>query len=150
HWLMLPLSCLLLMAMGNQLNAHRSGLWAAAILTALPLVLFEATTAYIDLGLVFFSLLAFLCLFNWLENRQMRWIIWCGIFCGLCLGVKYSGAVIALWIGLWLLGTMAKRRQWQPAGIAIFVFAILLTSGFWYTKNIIQTHNPVYPFAYSI
>jgi len=64
HWLMLPLSCFALIAIGNQLKSRRSGMWAAAIFVSLPLVLFEATTAYIDLGLVFFALLAFLCFFN--------------------------------------------------------------------------------------
>ncbi|MEO6908048.1 MAG: phospholipid carrier-dependent glycosyltransferase, partial [Abditibacteriaceae bacterium] len=95
HWLMLPLCCLALLAMGNQLRSRRSGLWAAAIFVSLPLVLFEATTAYIDLALVFFSLLAFLCFFNWLEDREIRWLTWCGIFCGFCLGIKYSGIFIA-------------------------------------------------------
>jgi hypothetical protein len=76
HWLMLPLSCLTLIAMGNHLPSHRGGWWAAVIFVSLPLVLFEATTAYIDLGLVFFSLLAFLCLFNWLADKQINLLVW--------------------------------------------------------------------------
>ncbi|MEO6907183.1 MAG: phospholipid carrier-dependent glycosyltransferase, partial [Abditibacteriaceae bacterium] len=150
HWLMLPLSCLALVAMGNQLQSRRSGLWAAAIFVSLPLVLFEATTAYIDLALIFFSLLAFLCFFNWLEDHEIKWLTWCGIFCGFCLGIKYSGIFIAFFIGLWLLGTMAKRRQWQFAGIGIFIFWMIFTGGFWYAKNVALTNNPVFPFAYSI
>jgi len=150
HWLMLPLSCLTLVAMGNLLQSRRSGWWAAAIFVSLPLVLFESITAYIDLGLVFFALLAFLCLFQWLERNDIKWLGLCGVFCGFCLGIKYSGVFIAFWIGLWLLGTMAKRRQWRFAGIGIFLFWMIAASGFWYAKNAVQTHNPVYPFAYSL
>lgn len=150
HWLMLPLSCFALIAMGNQLKSRRSGLWAAAIFVSLPLVLFEATTAYIDLGIVFFALLAFLCFFNWLQDHEIHQLTSCGIFCGFCLGVKYSGIFIAFFIGLWLLGTMAKRRQWQFAGIGFFLLWMILSGGFWYAKNAVLTGNPVYPFAYSI
>src|SRR5690606_33060114 len=31
-----------------------------------------------------------------------------------------------------------------------FIFWIIAAGGFWYVKNAVQTHNPVYPFAYSI
>src|SRR5690606_20764866 len=120
HWVMLPLSCLALIAIGNQVKDRRSGMWAAVIFVSLPLVLFESATAYIDIALIFFSLLAFLCFFNWLESRHLKWLSWCGIFCGFCLGIKYSGVFIAFFIGLWILGTMAKRRQWQLSGIAVF------------------------------
>ena len=150
HWLMLLLGCLTILAIGNQLKSRCNGLWAAVIFVSLPLVLFEATTAYIDLALIFFSLLAFLCFFNWLEDREIKWLAWCGIFCGFCLGIKYSGVFIAFFIGLWLLGTMAKRRQWQFAGIGIFLFWMIAAGGFCYAKNAVLTGNPVYPFAYSI
>jgi hypothetical protein len=51
HWLMLPLCCFALIALGRRHLTTRAGLFGAALFASIPLVQSEATTAYVDLGL---------------------------------------------------------------------------------------------------
>jgi hypothetical protein len=69
HWLMLPLCCFALIAMGRRHLTTRAGLFGAALFASIPLVQSEATTAYVDLGFTAFVLLAFLCFANWLTSH---------------------------------------------------------------------------------
>ncbi len=102
HWLMLPLSCGALIAIGKRHFSRRVGLFAAALFASIPLVQAEASTAYIDLGLTAFTLLAYLCFLNWKTTGEKSWLLWCGAFCGFCLGTKYLGALTFGWLGFWV------------------------------------------------
>jgi hypothetical protein len=169
HWLMLPLCCATLTAIGQRHFSLRAGLLAAALFASLPIVLIEATTAYVDLSLCAFILLAFMCFLNWQRQRDNFWLLWSGVFCGFALGVKYSGAIFFLWLLAWastlllnqiratgrrpkLLGFKASAKSyvkyWRP--LISFVFLALLIGGGWYLRNFLWTGNPVYPFAYGI
>lgn len=150
HWLMLPISCLALVAIGQRHLSLRAGLLGAALFASIPVVQSEASTAYIDLGLTAFSLLAFLCFANWLTSRDRYWLGYCGVFCGFCLGTKYLGVLTFGWLGLWALGSMAKRRDWNVAALAFFAGWALLFGTGWYLRNWLWTGNPVYPFAYEL
>ena len=150
HWLMLPLSCGALIAIGKRHFSRRVGLFAAALFASIPLVQAEASTAYIDLGLTAFTLLAYLCFLNWKTTSEKSWLLWCGAFCGFCLGTKYLGVLTFGWLGLWVLGTMLKNRALQIKPLATFAALALLLGGGWYVRNFVQTGNPVYPFAYGI
>ncbi|HEX8834281.1 MAG TPA: glycosyltransferase family 39 protein, partial [Abditibacteriaceae bacterium] len=152
HWLMLPLACMALLAIGQRHLTRRAGLFAAALLASLPVVQIEASTAYIDLGLAAFSLGAVLCFCSWRETRSTRELLWCGAFCGFCLGTKYLGALTFGWIGIWVLVLAWSRRK--SAGDITPVFGCaaiaLVLGGGWYVRNFLWTGNPVFPFAYEV
>jgi 4-amino-4-deoxy-L-arabinose transferase-like glycosyltransferase len=158
HWLMLPLSCMALIAMGSRHFSRRTGLIAAALFATIPLVQIEATTAYVDLSLCAFVLLAFLCFANWLESRAGWWLGWSGVFCGFALGVKYSGALFFLWLLAWASAAFLFDRKRTASvsdrlslkSIVAFAVIAILIGGGWYLRNIFWTGNPVYPFAYEI
>lgn len=156
HWLMLPLCCGTLVAIGQRHFSLRAGLLAAALFASLPVVLVEATTAYVDLSLCAYVLLAFMCFANWQKLNDKSWMSWCGVFCGFALGVKYSAALFVIWLGVCALAVCVLERKKQvenkDQGLAVAGFAIiaLLIGGGWYLRNTIWTGNPVYPFAYEI
>jgi hypothetical protein len=172
HWLMLPLCCMTLMAMGSRHFSRRAGLIAACLFASIPIVLIEATTAYVDLSLCAFVLLAFMCFTNWLESKENSWLLWSGAFCGFALGVKYSGALFFLWLLAWGMGAIffntknTKNGHEDVSGeeqkkksvsfvkplwsLCCFAIIALLIGGGWYLRNILWTGNPVYPFAYEI
>ena len=110
HWLMLPLCCAALVAIGKRHLSLRAGLLAAALFASLPFVLIEATTAYVDLGLTAFVLLAYLCFANWKSTGEGSWLISCGLFCGFCLGTKYLGVLTFGWLGMGELNAGVSRR----------------------------------------
>jgi hypothetical protein len=151
HWLMLPLSCLAIVAIGQRQLTLRAGLLGAALWASLPVVQAEASTAYIDLGLATFTLCAVLAFLNWQQNSARRDLLLSGLFCGFCLGTKYLGALTFGWIFLWAAVFVAKRKStdgWKSLGG--FTGIALLVGGGWYLRNWLWTGNPVYPFAYEV
>ena len=172
HWLMLPLCCLTLIGVAERHWSRRAGLLGAALFASLPLVQIEATTAYIDLALVAFTLLAFASLLRWMhgndnknhsdnggknkneEERNSksdgRWLVLCGVWCGFCLGTKYFGLIPLFWMVVAALGVMGKRRAWQLKPLLSLIGLALLIGGGWYARNFWWTGNPVFPFAYGI
>ena len=180
HWLMLPLCCLTLFAMGRRHASTRAGLFAAAIFASFPLVLWLASTAYIELGFTLFVLLAFACFLNWQNAiggaRRGVWLLWSGAFCGFALGTKYLGALTLFWLGIsaliFLLREQREYSQNAPRVLAVaqrdekisaktavradwknlagFAIIAILLGGFWYVRNFIWTGNPVFPFAYGV
>lgn len=150
HWLMLPLCCLAIVAIGKRHFSLRAGLFGAALFASIPIVLIEATTAYIDLGLTVFVLGAFLCFLNWLHSREMRWLALCGLMCGFACNTKYFGVLFFGWLLLWALGDMAKRRQFAIRPLLAFCLITAVFGGYFYIRNWFWTGNPVFPFAYEI
>ncbi len=73
-------------------------LWAldgALFFLSLPIIVKLSITVYVDLGLVFFSTAALICLIQWMETRfQWRWLVFSALSCGLALGTKYNGLVV--------------------------------------------------------
>lgn len=148
HWLMLPLACGALVAIGSRHFSRLGGLFAACLFASLPVVMVEASTAYIDIGFTAFALLSVLCFLNRQENKN--WLIWSGIFCGFCLGSKYLGALVFGFLLFWMFGSSLKNRRFEPKPMASFALAAILVGGFWYLRNWIWVGNPVYPFAYGV
>ena len=67
------------------------GLLGALLFLSLPVIVKLSITVYVDLGLVFFSTAAVLCLIRWVENPfQTRHLVLSAIGCGLALGTKYK------------------------------------------------------------
>ena len=158
HWAMLPASALLLVSFGSRvLGSRRAGWMAALVWCSIPLVLTQASTAYIELGLCAWVLAAFYCAARALEagasqEHRRAWLLWCGAFSGAALGSKYLGAIYAALVFAWLLVSLLRRRQlsssWKPYAGAVALMLVL--GGGYYARNIAWTGSPVFPFAYEV
>ncbi len=83
---------------------------AALFFLSTPIVIKLSTTAYVDLGLSFFSTAALLCLVRWSgQGFRPRDLLPAGLFCGLAMGTKYNGLVV--WVVLCLSGVCSFSRQ---------------------------------------
>jgi hypothetical protein len=149
HWLY---GLLLVVSVGLFCKRHfgDGGPVAAGIVVASPLVLWEATTAYIDLGTTLYVWLAFYGLANSTPSNStpssasVRWL-WVSALCmGFALGTKAT--VLGFW-GLLLVG-FALRRAWKPG--ALWGVVSLGVGAVWYIKSWFFAGNPVYPFAYAL
>ena len=155
HWMMLPLCCGILIAIGQRHFSIRVGLLMAVIFASLPLAASQATISYIDLALSAWVLLATLCFANWLspphqKSRDGRWLLWCGVMCGFALGTKYLGALFFIGFGVWALAAMIRDKQFRIKPLLAFGFSAIAIGGIWYIRNWMWTGNPVFPFAYEI
>jgi len=118
--------------------SHRIGLLASVIFYTVPIVSWQSTTAYVDLGLTFYAFLAVYAFVNWISVKKRGWLFISAVMTGLCLGSKYTGF---LWLGILALGIIINnlvfRREKPLVSIKnLFLYTILAGSigSFWYFR----------------
>jgi hypothetical protein len=135
------------------------GLLGVLFFLSLPIILQLSITVYVDLGLIFFSTAAIICLLEWEQGGwRSRKLIGAAIFCGLALGTKYNGLVVFLILTL-MVPVLAGRKTATPAGpnakathstaivisTLLFVTIALLFFAPWALRNLVWTGNPLFP-----
>lgn len=130
-----------------------AGWIALAAFWAIPSVLWESGTAYIDAAHGTWSALGVLFAAAWIAEESNKDALWLS---GLCLGFaassKYTGLQVALAVGIVLAIWCLARRQPKRAfasGSLLPLAALALASP-WLIRNAATTGNPVYPFFYSV
>lgn len=124
---------------------------AAIAIAGIPMVMWEATTAYIDLATAVYTVLAVYLLLEYFDKAELRSLVGCGIAAGFAASTKMTGLALIPLLGLWLLidrWAVERRVEWKCA--LVFGGVALLVCSPWYIKTLIYTGNPVYPFFYSI
>lgn len=135
--------------LGAQMASRRVGLVAAAILAVTPTVLWEATTAYIDLATAFFVALSLAWILRYADGDSRAALVLSALFCGLALNTK----VLAL-IALVPLAAMAfaGRREvplWgRLKASSAFAAIALLPPLPWFVRAELGVGNPVFPSLY--
>jgi hypothetical protein len=141
------------------------GLVGALMFLSLPVIVKLSITAYVDLGLIFFSTASLIFFTRWIEEQyQIKYLILSAIFCGLALGTKYNGLLVFFLLTLFV--PFAYSRMQSNTGAAdsnrhgnkglyttartlgyglLFILISLLIYSPWFIRNMVWTHNPVYP-----
>jgi hypothetical protein len=129
------------------------GLLGAFLFLSIPIVVKLSITAYVDLGLIFFSTAALLFLLKWLEKDfSFKYLILAAIFCGLGMGTKYNGLISFALLTLFVpfLYSRANQEDHTRAfravayGLSFMTISLLVFSP-WLIRNYIWTGNPVFP-----
>jgi len=116
-----------------------------------PSLMVTAGLQYVDVAMAFYCALWVGAVKLYLEgdDSSAPWLI--GIFAGLMFSTKYTGGVfLILSLFAWALGS--ARGDFK----ALLTFLLKVGVGFaifslpWLAKNLYYTHNPVYPFMYSV
>jgi hypothetical protein len=132
-----------------------AGLLAATLVLCNQVVLAEIRVAYVDLAFTLFFFLAFLRLHEALESRDWdrRDLLLAGVLAGVAGGIKPTGWVAPLCLGLVLfLGSLRRRSGLRQVSRSLLLFlapAMLLLLP-WLVKTWLTTGNPVYPFFYEL
>lgn len=128
-------------------------LFGVTLFLSIPVVIKLSITAYVDLGLIFFSFAALILLLKWRETRfKSLYLFLSAVMTGLAMGVKYNGllvwAVLTFQVPLlYVRGLKGKPSGFlRPAGLGVvfFLLAFLVFSP-WAIRNYYWTNNPVYP-----
>ncbi len=129
------------------------GLSGALFFISIPVIIKLSITAYVDLGVIFFSFASLLLVIKWLnEGFRKRNLFCAGIMCGLALGTKYSAIVAfalnALFIPF-LFSRYAKEKERlfsrSLLHLTIFFLAAVVVFSPWMIRNYHWKGNPIYP-----
>jgi 4-amino-4-deoxy-L-arabinose transferase-like glycosyltransferase len=130
---------------------------------SLPVIIKLSITAYVDLGLIFFSTASLMCLFQWIENDfEIKYLLISAVLSGLALGTKYNGLIVLILFALFIPFIYSKKKSsgaGKPGAHPIISALPLKTVGYgmvfiltamvvfspWTIRNYIWTKNPVYP-----
>jgi 4-amino-4-deoxy-L-arabinose transferase-like glycosyltransferase len=129
------------------------GLAGALLFLSVPIVVKLSTTAYVDLGLVFFSTAALLAVLDWREGGfKAHSLVRAGVFCGLALGAKYNGLIAWLILSLFIPALYARGVGARSGGLLrscgqglLFALPALAVFSPWMIRNALWTGNPLYP-----
>ena len=129
-------------------------LLGAIFFLSIPIIVKLSITAYVDLGVVFFTTASLLLLFHWAEKDfQIRFLVLAGLCCGLAAGTKYNGLISILILTLFVpliyqQSVVAKDKQSDIKAVlfgVVFALAALTTFSPWLIRNYAWTGNPIYP-----
>lgn len=123
------------------------------IFFTIPSVFINAHVAYCDLILTFYTFVAIYAFINWFNTKQTLWLVFCGLFSGVAMSIKYGGLSFPFIGSLGVL--WACRRKKIPSKKAFYLLSLyilftFLTGAPFYLKNWIMTGNPLYPLFYQV
>ncbi|HUR33752.1 MAG TPA: hypothetical protein VM032_08140 [Vicinamibacterales bacterium] len=153
---LLHFACLLLCAAAACLLAREvaprvSMASVAVFCVCAPTMLWEASTAYVDLALAWYVTLATVALFRYWSTLDVRWILVAGVMAGGGLGVKHLGLVaLATQATLLLLAEVRSRRTAAAFAAPMFVAVALSLALPWYARTYAASGNPVFPEMYAV
>jgi hypothetical protein len=127
--------------------------WSLFIYVTLPLVFWEAGTAYVDLAATSFATLALLALVLMVRTGDPRFTLVAGVLLGGMLGIKATALVTIVFYAIGIIAhARAARAAMAPAvrSAAVMGLIAVLIGSPWFIKSAVNTGNPFYPFAYSI
>jgi hypothetical protein len=131
----------------------RSAPLALVVYLTLPLVFWEAGTAYVDLGATSYAVLGLLAIAIMARTGEKRFSLIAGVMLGGMFGIKATGAVTVMCYAAGI--AIYSRLRRVPIREAVVSAAVVcatagLLGAAWYVKSAVYTGNPFYPFAYSI
>ena len=126
------------------------GLLGVVIFITTPIVIWLSTSAYIDLGMTFFTTASVLAFVKWRDSKygQFKWLVISSCCMGIAIGSKYNALIVLFILNLILMLSYVRDTNKQIAALkyGIIFFAITVFVALpWYLKNYLQTNNPFYP-----
>lgn len=128
-----------------------AGWWSAAAFATVPVVLWESGTAYVDVAHAFFGGLGIWLAAGLIDDSESKSRNWAlpALLLGGAIGSKYTALQTVPILGGVLLVYSLVRRAGRPVDVVKMGLLALAIGSPWYVKNVVWTHNPVYPFFYS-
>jgi hypothetical protein len=146
------LAALALGGVARRLSPH-AGAVAGTLFFTLPITWSLMTRAGSDLAVVLYAALAVGALLDWRVGGRNEDLRRAGLAAGLAGGSKVMGLLVAPLLAIAMLALLVRRATpWRCAAraAASFVLLVLAAAGPYYARNVVDTGNPVYPFAYGI
>ena len=126
------------------------GLLGFLIFFSTPVIIRLSTTAYVDLGMTFFTTASILAFVRWRDDNYIgtKWLVLSAVCMGLAAGSKYNTLIAWLFLNLMMVFYYSRdtERGLPSLGYGVVFFAVtLLVVSPWFIKNYILMGNPIYP-----
>jgi hypothetical protein len=159
-WMFGAMLVLGLRAHASAMLGPRAGPLAVALLFSSFSIALSLAWAYGELLLMLMAVTMLVALRRWRLTGAPRWLWLAGVFAGLALGCKYTGAVVplagaAVVAASPLESNVSYVSQVRPHraislwAVARFLLAAGLTFSPWLLKNLLFTGNPIYPLFFA-
>ncbi|HUI28276.1 MAG TPA: glycosyltransferase family 39 protein, partial [Candidatus Kryptonia bacterium] len=126
-------------------------LLSALLLLSTPTVTVLAASAYVDLGLLFYTAVALIALLRWSESDRVAYFVIAALGAGCAASVKYNGLLLVVLLTCLVLLLARERGATLAIGSAIAFGALSLIPLLpWLVKNAAETGNPIFPLFNSL
>jgi len=140
-------------SLGRKLSLSQEyALYAASIFTLVPNYFKQLEIAYIDVMVAALLLSALNFLFRLYRDGSLKDAVLYSLCLGLMLGVKTTALPYALLLFIPFLYFCLSRFKLNKMPLLFLVSSLLivLTGGFSYIRNFVQTGNPLYPLNFTL
>lgn len=144
NWVFAVMACTSAYALGARLHSRKAGLIAMAIFATAPVFMDQAGTASLDLAFAGATLAVLTCFVAWRQDDRLAWLILGGLIAGASCGIRHTGYVLCVFMGIGIVFAGRKTNWFRPA--ALFGVLALAGAGPWLIRSAILVGNPVFPF----
>jgi len=102
--------------------------------------------AYIDLIIAIFFITGVYFAVRFFKAGDKSCLFLAGISTGLILGMKYTMILTAIILQI-IIFLGVRKNKTKFCNIVYYILLILIFSGYWYIRNMIELGNPIYPFS---
>lgn len=126
------------------------GLLGLLVFASTPIVMRLSITAYVDLGMIFFTTASVLAYLRWRDGGygEAKWLFLSAACMGLAAGTKYNAFIPWVVLNAAVCSLYARDTGRQLHALrwgGLYALVSLAVASPWLVKNLIQTGNPVYP-----
>ena len=153
HFACLPLLAAATWLLTRSIFPTSSATLAAALAVVSPTIIWEATTAYVDLPLALFLTLSIHALTRFGRTGSRQWLVLGAVLMGGALATKHLALVVLAAMGIVLmLRQLATGAPWRPAtrSAALFLLIALALPAPWYARAYAASGNPFFPELYGV
>ncbi len=154
HFSLAVASALGVYAFSKRFFSNKIAVLAATIFFLVPGIFMEATQTYVDLGAVFYALMAVYAFIVWIEKHDTIWVVLSGAMCGFGMSVKYFSVVTTLILGTYFVFMVLRGkgavRITVFKSLVLFSVSAIAASCIWYVRQYVILGNPIFPFFYRI
>jgi len=159
HWAALVAGGVTAGAIGVRALGVESRWLTAALYVTAPTVLWEGTTAYVDLALALHGGIGAGALWMSVRDSDRRWLWLAGVNLGMACATKHLGLVIAaIAIGLYIARAVRAgtthasvgATHASPGGLLLICALTLAIPSPWYVRAWAASGNPVFPDLYAV
>ena len=153
HFACLPLLCVIVWHASRRYLPGTSAMASVALLVTSPTLLWESSTAYVDLALALHVAAACYALTRYAENGKRGWGALAALQFGAAAATKHLGAIAAM-VALALYAASAMRRKHARQQVVRRLLAIAFVAALipspWYVRSWRASGNPVFPEMYQV